>query len=79
MRCVTVRDRNARPIVAVNIVNNETGEKTAIYALEDGGADRDFLSAKVVEKLGIRTEEELSTVIDLSIAVGEELVAGLHT
>ena len=46
-------------------MNKDTGKKVSIYALEDGGADRDFLSAKVVEKLGIKTGEELTTVVDL--------------
>ena len=44
-----------RPIVAVKVANPANGRSEAIYALLDSGADRDYLSDRVAEAIGLST------------------------
>ena len=63
-----------RPIVAARVINPETGQKEEVYALVDTGADRDYLSTRVRDRLGLVKRESvinLKTVSESSIGVRE--------
>ena len=51
-----------RPIVAVTITNPVSGKSERIYALIDSGADRDYLSTDLGERLGLITREEWMSI-----------------
>ena len=51
-----------RPIVAVTITNPVSGRSERIYALIDSGADRDYLSTDLGERLGLITKEEWMSI-----------------
>ena len=47
-----------RPIVAIRVINPKNGQIEEIYALLDSGADRDYLSGRVAQKLGLETKKK---------------------
>ena len=53
-----------RPIVAVTITNPVSGKSERIYALIDSGADRDYLSTDLGERLGLITSERYKGGMD---------------
>ena len=57
-----------RPIVATIIINQTTGQEEAVYALYDTGADTDYISDSLAQRLGLQMNREF---IELSTAVGE--------
>ena len=56
-----------RPIVATRITNPATGKEEAVYALYDTGADTDYISDSLAQRLGLKLNKEF---IQLSTAVG---------
>merc|ERR1712055_136096 len=53
-----------RPIVALRVINIETGEQEVVYALLDSGSDRDCVSERMARRLGLdlrATEVNLAT------------------
>ena len=59
-----------RPIVAARVINPKTGQKEEVYALLDSGADRDYLSIRVRDRIGLDKRESiinLKTVSEASI------------
>ena len=57
-----------RPIVAARITNPRSGREEAVYALYDTGADTDYISSSLAQRLGLELNKEF---IELSTAVGE--------
>ena len=63
-----------RPIVAARVINPKNGQSEEVYALVDTGADRDYLSTKVRDRLGLDKRESvinLKTVSESSIGMRE--------
>ena len=60
-----------RPIVTLIVTNLETGEREKIFALLDTGSDRDFLSLKVANRLGLTLGKKL---IETTTVRGPEVV-----
>ena len=66
------RDRILRPLVAVRIRNPETGKGEEVYALVDTGANRDYMSTELAERLGLEIQYStlnLKTATETSIGV----------
>ena len=57
-----------RPIVATKVINPISGREVEVYALYDTGADTDYISNSLAQRLGLDLNEEF---IELSTAVGE--------
>ena len=57
-RTLSGKDDAVRPIVTILVTNLETGEQEKIFALLDTGTDRDFLSYKVANRLGLKFGQE---------------------
>ena len=47
-----------RPIVAIRVIIPKNREIEEIYALLDSGADRDYLSERVAQKLKLETKSK---------------------
>ena len=47
-----------RPIVAVRVINPTDGRREEVYALLDSGADRDYLSDRVANSIGLLTKKK---------------------
>ena len=54
--------KKARPLVPVVVVNNDSGARKRVYALQDGGSDRDIITPRLVEELELTTGWETSTI-----------------
>ena len=54
-----------RPIVAVRVINPRNGEIEEIYALLDSGADRDYLSERVAQKLKLETRNKSINLVTI--------------
>ena len=67
MACKTIngKDDTVRPIVTIMVTNLETGEQEKIFALLDTGSDRDFLSYKTANRLGLTFRKELMDITTL--------------
>ena len=73
-RSVSAGIRVIRPIVAAKVSNPSTGKSECLYALVDSGADRDYLSSRVRDRLGLEKRESLinlKTVGSQSVGVRE--------
>ena len=57
-----------RPIVATKVINLTSGKEEEVYALYDTGADTDYISDSLAQRLGLDLNEEF---IELSTAVGK--------
>ena len=73
-RSISAGIRVIRPIVAARVSHPSTGESKCVYALVDSGANRDYLSSRVRDRLGLEKRESqinLKTVGNQSIGVRE--------
>ena len=55
-------DDAIRPIVPVRVSNAITGVSKTVFALLDCGSDRDVISDKLVDQLGIETKTKVMTI-----------------
>ena len=77
-----------RPLVAARVKNSKTGKGEEVYALVDSGANRDYLSTELAERLGLeivysplnlKTATESSTAIRPMSEVILESLDGEYT
>ena len=61
-----------RPIVAVRVVNPMNGAREEIYALLDSGADRDYLSDRVANAIGLTTRRRRVNLVTVEEASRRE-------
>ena len=61
-----------RPIVAVRVVNPGNGRKEEVYALLDSGADRDYLSERVADAIGLRTKRRNVNLVTVEESIRKE-------
>ena len=67
------------PIVAVNVINPKTKKEEKVYCLLDSGANKDYFSVELAERIGLKTRGKflpMATVNEVSYE--ERLVADLQ-
>ena len=62
--------------MAMNVVNPETKEREAIYALLDSAADRDYLSVRVAQRLNLPMRQVTLNLITVEEASKKERMVG---
>ena len=61
-----------RPIVAVRVINPVNGRREEVYALLDSGADRDYLSERVADTIGLSTRKRRVNLVTVEEASRKE-------
>ena len=47
------------PIIAVNVINPNTKKEEKVFFFLDSGANKDFFSVELAERIGLRTRENI--------------------
>ena len=73
---VSSNDKVIRPIVAVNIKEPRTGTSETIYAVLDTGADKDYISIALAERLMMKMTMTPMEVVGFGSVSREERPLG---
>ena len=73
---VSANDKVIRPIVAVNIKEPRTGTSEIIYAVLDTGADKDYISIALAERLMVKMTMTPMEVVGFGSVSREERPLG---
>ena len=66
------------PFVAVNVINPNTKKEEKVFCLLDSGANKDFFSVELAERIGLRTRGKYLPMATVNtVSYEERLVVDL--